>query len=182
MTAEVSNNSPLGFFSGKWSAVGAKTDFICTCLSFGRCVVPKTNRYFYTFALWNMKRSKLKLLTSRLPLRWISLTSSSFKHHASFIIEIHQLAFLEHANSVARKYFEFDYSLSICLPLVEWVKYKTPRCILDSGATGNCWTGLNAKRNWEKQMITIMFALEKLKGDVNKVDCYAYRCEQAVTS
>ena len=77
MTAVVSYNFPLGFFSGKWSAVGAKTDLICTCLSFGRCVVPKTNRYFYTFALWNMKRSKLKLLTSRLPLRWISLTSSS---------------------------------------------------------------------------------------------------------
>ena len=124
MTAVVSYNLPLGFFSGKWSAVGAKTDFICTCLSFGRCVVPKTNRYFYTFALWNMKRSKLKLLTSRLPLRWISLTSSSFKHHASFIIQIHQLAFLEHTHSVARKYFEFDYSLSICLPFVEWVKYN----------------------------------------------------------
>ena len=125
MTAVVSYNCPLGFFSGKWSAVGAKTDLICTCLSFGRCVVPKTNRYFYTFALWNTKRSMLKLLTSRLPLRWISLTSSSFKHHASFIIQIHQLAFLEHTHSVARKYFEFDYSLSICLPLVEWVKYKT---------------------------------------------------------
>ena len=27
-----------------------------------------------------------------------------------------------------------------------------------------------------------MFALRKFKGDVNKVDCYAYRCEQAVTS
>ena len=114
----------MGFFSGKWSAVGAKTDFICTCLSLC-CVVPKTNGYFYTFALWNMKRSMLKLLTSRLPLRWIPLTSSSFKHHTSFIIQIHQLAFLEHTHSVARKYFEFDYSLSICLPLVEWVKYKT---------------------------------------------------------
>ena len=124
MTAVVSYNFPLGFFSGKWSAVGAKTDFICTGLSFGRCVVPKTNRYFYTFALWNMKRSKLKLLTSRLPLRWISLMSSSFKHHASFIIQIHQLTFLEQTHSVARKYFEFDYSLSICLPLVEWVKYN----------------------------------------------------------
>ena len=123
MTAVVSYNFPLGFFSGKWSAVGAKTDLICTCLSLC-CVVPKTNRYFYTFALWNMKRSKLKLLTSRLPLRWISLTSSSFKHHASFIIQIHQLAFLEHTHSVARKYFEFDYSLSICLPFVEWVKYN----------------------------------------------------------
>ena len=52
------------------------------------------------------------------------LTSSSFKHHASFIIQIHQLAFLEHTHSVARKYFEFDYSLSICLPFVEWVKYN----------------------------------------------------------
>ena len=73
-----------------------------------------------------MKRSMLKLLTSRLPLRWISLTSSSFKHHASFIIQIHQLAFLEHTHSVARKYFEFDYSLSICLPFTfeEWVKYN----------------------------------------------------------
>ena len=27
-----------------------------------------------------------------------------------------------------------------------------------------------------------MFALRKFKGDVNKVDCYAYKCEQAVTS
>ena len=74
---------------------------------------------------WNTKRMMLKLSTSRLLSKWISLTSSSFNYHASFIIQIHQLAFLEHTHSVARKYFEFDYSLSICLPLVEWVKYKT---------------------------------------------------------
>ena len=27
-----------------------------------------------------------------------------------------------------------------------------------------------------------MFALGKFKGGVNKIDCYAYRCDQAVTS
>ena len=31
-------------------------------------------------------------------------------------------------------------------------------------------------------MIKIIFALGKLKGDVNKIDCYAYKCEKAVTS
>ena len=31
MTVEVSNNFQVGFFSEKWSAVGAKTDFIGRC-------------------------------------------------------------------------------------------------------------------------------------------------------
>ena len=115
----------------------------------------------------------LKLLTTRLLSKWISLTSSSFKHHASFIIQIDQLAFLEQTNSVARKHFNFGYSFLICLPFVECVKYKMFWCNRELLKRADCKAKLR-KANYEDNV-----RLRKLKGasiklitmltDVNKL-------------
>ena len=107
MTAVVSYNFQKAFSPESGTRLAPETDPICTCLSFDLCVVPNSNIYFYIFFSMRKKRNIMKLSTSRLLSKWISLTSSSFKHHASFIIQIHQLAFLENTHSVARKYFEF---------------------------------------------------------------------------